>query len=108
MKNKERRAAGRGRGAGGHLPSRGLVRPLLLQSNWTGGSASCWRSKRGHQIDIGELEGSDEPQTGSLTWTVSDGQEAFSAAAGGAWAMEAIISAAEMGFTGSLVGSSIP
>lgn len=38
-----------GGGGGGHLPSRGLVRPLLLQSNWMGGSTSCWRSKRGGQ-----------------------------------------------------------
>ena len=39
----------------------------------------------------------------SDTWTGSDGQELLSGAA-----MEAIISAAETGLTGSLVGSNIP
>lgn len=42
-----REKAGVGLRGAGHLPSRGLVRPLLLQSNWMGGSASCWRSDTG-------------------------------------------------------------
>lgn len=31
---------------GAYVPSRGLVRPLLLQSNWMGGSASCWKKEQ--------------------------------------------------------------
>lgn len=46
----------------------------------------------------------DDRHTHSLTWTESE----FSVTTGGVWPMEAIISAAEMGFTGSLVGSNIP
>lgn len=42
------------------------------------------------------------------TCTESGWTELFSATAGGIRAMEAIISAAETGFSGSLVGSSIP
>lgn len=56
--------------------------------------------RNGHLVQPGLLCG--------LTWTPSVGQELFSGATGDAWAMEAIISAAETGFTGSLVGSSIP